>query len=57
MNHLKNRQIKYIVHQEDTILWNKVNIFPPATHYTFPLKTDNTNSEMKLELYKAVWAK
>ena len=46
-----------MVDQKTSILWNKVNSLPSTTHYKFPLRADYINSEMKLELHMAVWAK
>lgn len=57
IDHSKEFKIKYTVDQKAVILWNKVNPLPPAPHYKFSLKTDYTNSELKLEMYKSVWAK
>ena len=46
-----------MVDQKISVLWNRLNSLLIAAHYKFPLKIGYTNSEMKLELCTAGWAK
>lgn len=53
----KNSPNKIYGGSKISVLWNKVNSLLITARYKFPLKTGYTNSDMKLELWTAVWAK